>query len=108
MDEQPKDRQQKRKIVDALLLQDLADEIADECAAAGGSPDHLWQWIPEHWTEDLRAAPATGLSVRCCTIGTQQRHQVFVYGRTHFTYPSVRVRTGSDSATFSSTRQTGG
>ena len=62
--------EQKRKSVDALLLQDIAPEIAEEALSAGLTHPDVSRWLKGSATRDIREMPALGLFREML----QQRH----------------------------------
>lgn len=60
LDQESRDSQQKRKAVDALLLQDLQMEMAEEAHSSGITPQQMSEWFWQHRTR-MAALPALGL-----------------------------------------------
>lgn len=60
LDQEPRDSQQKRKAVDVLLLDDLAQELAEEALLCGITPVQMSEWFWQH-PRRLPALPALGL-----------------------------------------------
>jgi hypothetical protein len=61
LDGSGRDRQQKRKSIDAYLLHDLSREIAEESAASGISVDQMQDWVLHHWSDDIVQSPSAGV-----------------------------------------------
>lgn len=60
LDQEPRDSQQKRKAVDALLLDDLGQELAEEAHSCGITPIQMSEWFWQH-SRRLPELPALGL-----------------------------------------------
>jgi hypothetical protein len=61
LDDQQLDSQQKRKAIDAFLLLDLQQEIAEEASYANAPFDQFQNWILKQAMKDIGESPALGL-----------------------------------------------
>ncbi|MFE6930867.1 hypothetical protein ACFVDT_02400 [Streptomyces sp. NPDC057699] len=61
LDGERRDAQQKRKSIDAFLLNDIRLDLAVEAHAAQLTPEVVAEWVTKHARHDLAAAPALGL-----------------------------------------------
>ncbi|WP_030464551.1 hypothetical protein [Kitasatospora sp. NRRL B-11411] len=61
LDGEKRDAQQKRKSIDAFLLNDIRLDLAVEAHAAQLTSEAVFEWMTKHAQHDLAAAPALGL-----------------------------------------------
>lgn len=73
LDSEPRDSQQKRKSVDALLLTDLSTQIAEEAHGAGTTIEQVRTGSQNRQRMTSASFPRQVYSVRCCTTGTSTR-----------------------------------